>query len=144
MLIGSTHEQNFGMLINKNYMAVLNSLADISLRIYNINPEKDFSRVVEARGFINRAKELFDITNLIYNNYPIFSATELEIEYLEASNYLELGNFSSAHQKIINALNRKVILEKNISKTPIDSRFLNTTNKITDLSIQIFKIVAKR
>lgn len=143
-LMGADHQQNFGMLINKNYMAVLNSLADISLRIYEHEVVKDFSRIEEARGFLDRAKELFTITNLIYNNFPIFSATELEIEYYEALNYYEKESYSLAHQKIINAVNRKVILDQNISKTPIDSRFLTINKKINELSGQIFKHISKR
>ena len=143
-ILGISKDQNYGLLVVKSYMAMLNSMADVSIRIYELQSKEDFDRVKEAREYLDSAKKICNSTDLIYNKYPIFSATELEIEYYEADHYFNLEKLSEAHLKIINALNRQKIFEENLSKTPIDDRFIDVKRDIQDLSLRIFQAISRK
>lgn len=134
--ISNPNEQG---IVLKNLIAVLNSSADVSVRKYELSERKDDSLIMVARSYIEDIKIFFDTIHLVYDNYPTYSVTELEIEYYEALILIELDQKSRAYNKILNAMNRKNNLQK-IPKVAnfIDSRFLEIIEKIEHLSLSFF------
>lgn len=128
-------------LVLKNYIAVLNSIADVSLRKYEIEisrKHQDITLLEIARSMINEIKELFDVLGLLYDKYPTYSATEMEIEYFEAECLFQNGLRSKAHQKILNALSRAGILKKLLEeKSFVDEIFLKKESMINKLNAKI-------
>jgi len=145
MLLNNNSELTTHSLIAKNYIAVLNSLADTLIRKYELINNKDIALVSLARNFLDEIKLIFSSISLEYNNYPTYSATEFEIEYYEALNFYELGEMSKAHQKVINANSRLSLLNKSPnSKKYIDELFLKKGSNLNELATIIFKHYSKK
>lgn len=139
-MINEHGEADSSMLLIKNYIAVLNSLADMSLRKYELEIGRDISLIEMARLHIDEIKELFNAAKLLYNNYPTYSATELEIEYYEAQHYYSVGEIGKAHQKVLNAMSRAEILRKiPDSAKYVDEIFLQKIKNLNELATNIFK-----
>jgi hypothetical protein len=141
LLININDRTDATYLVLKNYIAVLNSIADVSIRKYEneiVRNHKDISLLEIARSMINEIKELFDILGLLYDKYPTYSATEMEIEYYEADHLYKIGLKSQAHQKIINASLRANILKKLLEENSfVDKIFLKKESLINKLNSKI-------
>lgn len=145
-LINTASKTDNSFLIIKNFIAVLNSLADMHVRKYeNLIGKKDYSLIETARECIVEIKSLFNTIQLIYNEHATYSATEIEIEYYEALHYFENSMLSTAHEKIINASTRFNMLKKlSVGDKLIDRLFLDKQKDISQLTYKIINYNSKK
>jgi len=146
LLININSRTETSFLVVKNFISVLNSIADMNIRKYEyLMLKPDFSLIQSARECINEVKSFFNMIDLIYDHHPTYSATEIEIEYYEAQNFFVTEQYSSAHQKIVNASFRLNMLRKLPNQEIfVDEFFHRKNDKINQLAYQIFTHYSKK
>ncbi|MRG43911.1 hypothetical protein GFS24_02235 [Chitinophaga sp. SYP-B3965] len=129
-------------LMIKNYISILNSIADISLRKYLLlpGPLPPEYLIINSRNAINEVKTLFQAIHLDYDIHPTYSFTEIEIEYYEALLHYGKGEMAAAHRKIFSAIFRLNTIKRiPESAKYIDAMFLNGESHFYELSNKILK-----
>ncbi|PWK77053.1 hypothetical protein LX99_02863 [Mucilaginibacter oryzae] len=146
LLINGAVKTEASKLIIKNYIAVLNSVADLCVRKFEMQIAKpDESLIIMARECITEIKTLFNMIDLFYDLHPTYLATEIEVEYFEAQRLYGLGKMSSAHEKIIDATKRLFQLN-NLPDTQIfvGSMFLKKAEQVNKLASLIYQKIPKK
>ncbi|WP_343303061.1 hypothetical protein AAHN97_16020 [Chitinophaga niabensis] len=95
-------------LVTRNYIAILNSIADMHVKKYLLDPEskRNEDLISTGRRCIDEIKMLYKDIQLDYDTHPVYSLTEIEIEYYEALHYYNKGIMGEAHKKIFSAIFR--------------------------------------
>jgi hypothetical protein len=123
-------------LTRKTILAVLNSLADTSLRISILLGHSDERVLIEARLSIKEIKERVKEMNLSYDTLSVYNFTEAELEYFEALNLYNNNSLTEAHVKILHATSRLGMAIK--TPTSMSEKFMGIVNDIEELRRIIF------
>ena len=107
----SNRPDNF--LLRQTLLAVSNSITDTYTKLYFLDKRKYVSDITKARNRIIRLKSELQKAGLTYEKFPVYSHTEIDLEYCEALIALEKNNFTLANLKINEAKKRLNLIEKN-------------------------------
>jgi hypothetical protein len=144
--LGKEISKEANLLNLKNYIGVLNSLADLNLRKYIFQSDKNDRKYLElARDQIDKVRFYFTVIRLDYDDHPIYSATEVEIQYHEALYFKSEGSMALAHKKVIDAIMRASLFRK-MSKPDsyVDRVFGKINERLNHLATTIFQELKKQ
>ncbi|NQX43331.1 hypothetical protein SAMN05421820_11699 [Pedobacter steynii] len=138
LLINEEYRSPVSLLIIKNYTALLNSLADMKIRKYELQDDPDFSLISMARKHIDDIRNYFELIGLLFDEHPTYPSTEMEIEYFEALDYYNEGQINHAREKIVSASIRSNSIHK-LKVTPkyVDAIFLKKSERLSELANRI-------
>jgi hypothetical protein len=131
-------EEPFGesarTILYKSMIAILNSVADVSLRLYELKGYQGVNLLEDGRKCIMQIKKYFDALGLHYDTYPTYAATEFELEYYEARQFITDGMMSKAYYKILQAFKREELLRRiPDSAKYLDELFLNKRAEMDEI-----------
>ncbi|MGB1314880.1 MAG: hypothetical protein ACPG4Y_02610 [Chitinophagales bacterium] len=132
-------DYNFNQLIKKQQVAILNTIIDANLRMFDINNEIDVILLKESREVLNHLKKIIeiDLSQIEYDSLETINHTESELEYYEALNEYNHNNFLESVIKLNYTTDRlKIVMQ---SKILIENRFLNIESKVNKLRYDNFK-----
>jgi len=130
-------------LVQKNFVAVLNSLSDISIRKYDLSLEKSYANIEEARHYFETLKRMCSEVNIVYLDSDTFIGTELELFYFEALESFSKNNLGDAHLKIIQAQANSSLLDKRKSDSITHPMFRLIQLSVNELFKKIIEQISK-
>lgn len=151
-------------LIQKNIIAIYNSMADVNLRIFEIkssfsiylpfeienilNANFDTKYLLEAREIIQKIKKMTLSLGLDYNSFPTYNHTEAELELLEsiifynqalnnefATYYNKINTLEKSFSKIVKSQERVDNFKK--SRNALSPTFFNIIKNINWLRYKL-------
>jgi hypothetical protein len=138
-MVNEDYENTVNNLLCKNLIAVLNSLADTSIRIYQLSECKQLDRLQKATTYFTRLIQMAEMCQINYSENNTFLSTEMEIEYFEARQLFSQMNKWGAHSKITSAQEKMLILEKRKEFDITHTKFRNIEKDMNLLAIKIYQ-----
>jgi hypothetical protein len=127
------------MLIDKIISAILNSLANIDLRLYMLSEDQnDISLLLQASKRIEDIKNLFIKMDLRFNEHVTYFGTEIEIKYLLARYFKNSGDTNSFKEEIREASKLLLVLKKLPDFKYSDGYFQQRFEKVPKLMFESF------
>lgn len=128
-------------VIIKDTIAIHNLLADLHLRLLDLNKDLNINHINIARRNIDEIKKLYFTTTLHYKESPTYNMTECELEYFEACYFSKIGDHLKALDKLKNAFVRLIEIKKSQSSQQFIDEFFNKCEKeLYELTRQIIKV----
>jgi hypothetical protein len=97
-----TQSEQKNILITKTKTAILNSLANINLRRYDLS-ERNMELLNVAFDLINSIRREFDLMKLSFEDHATYLGTEIELRYFLALHLKGVGNLSMSREEITKA-----------------------------------------
>jgi hypothetical protein len=121
----------------KTLTAILNSLINIKMRIFELIESESPDILLDGLGLLNQIKEIFIEMEVEYNNHVTYLGTELELLYHLSSYYKFQNNFTVAREYIIRASLLYLSLKNLDEYKFLDVSFKNRFEKIPELMNQL-------
>lgn len=85
----------------KTQTAILNSIANIKIRLFELSEQAEIARILEGLELITIIKELFLKLNLKYEKHATYIGTEIELLYFTALVHQKRGDILAAREAIV-------------------------------------------
>lgn len=132
-------DADFNQLVKKQQVAILNTIIDANLRFLEIEDKLEPILLQESREMFLLLKKILEnkLPHIEYSSLETINHTESELDYYEALNDFNEGNFVNSIIRLNHSTeNLKVVLR---SKYLIDERFMEIESKINNLRYKNFK-----